>query len=107
MVPTFTSIPFEKVTLDIAGMAKLLVDGVSYSHIVEARHDYTPWVEATSISSTTSFAVASFLFEYIISRLDCFRVLLMDNGAKNSENILQALIEQFGIAHIHTTSYEM
>ena len=98
--PTWVSSLWEKVGVDIVHMPSC--QGKNY--LIMARDDLSGWVEGRAIASANSETVAKFLWEDVICRHSCFRVMVMDGGPENKAAV-EELANKYGLKRIITSAY--
>jgi len=68
--------------------------------------DYvTKWVEAKDLYSANEQSVVDFLFEEIFTHFGVPWKIVTDQGTQFTSNLVNALIEQYGIKHIKSFPY--
>lgn len=98
--PTYVSLLFQKVGLDVVHMPPCM----GYLYIVLARCDLSGWVEGRTLRKADSLAVAKFMWEDIICRHGCFGRLVVDGGRENL-GVAEALAARYGIKRVVTSAY--
>ena len=70
------------------------------------RTDYlTRWVEEQLVRDCSEETIAKFIFEYILSRFGCSKILMSDQGSHFLNNTIEALTEEFQVYHHKSTTY--
>jgi hypothetical protein len=100
LYPTWSSVLFEKIGLDIVQM--LSCKGKNY--LVVAREDLSSWVEARALSNTNSAAVAKFIWEDVVCWHSCFGKLVIDRGSEN-KRFVTAFTEKYSIERVQVSAY--
>ena len=98
--PTWTSVMFEKIGLDVVHMPSC--NGKNY--LVIARDDLSGWLEARALASATSEAVAKFIWEDIMCCHGCFSHLVIDGGLENKKHVAE-FVKWYGIDHVQVSAY--
>ncbi len=75
-----------------------------YRFLMVTRCDLSGWVEARSLRTLTSKAVAHFLWKDIICCYSCFRKLVIDGSSENNEAV-EELAERYGINQVVVSAY--
>ena len=65
----------------------------------------TRWAEVAPVKDCTAAAVAHFLFENVITRFGCPKILIRDQGMHFVNKLIVELIAEFQIQHKKTTPY--
>jgi len=63
------------------------------------------WAEAQPIKDYTGAIVANFLFEYVLTRFGCPKILMSDHGMHFLNETISALIEEFQVYHQRSKPY--
>jgi transposase InsO family protein len=77
--------------------------GVRY--IITVTKYLTRWVEAAPVKDCSVETTAHFLFEQVITRFECPRILMSDQGMHFINNTIQAMLEKFEVHHQKITLY--
>ena len=98
--PTYVDKRWEQVHVDVTPMP-----GSHGKHfLVEARSNFSGWVEARGIANNNSATVSKFLWEEIICRHGIFRKLVVDGGPENKD-LTAKLMEKYNIKRVVISSY--
>jgi transposase InsO family protein len=65
----------------------------------------TKWAEAKAVKSTDIKQMIIFLYESIIPRFGCLKILISDQGSHFLNDAIVDLMELFNIIHRKTTPY--
>ncbi|MCO5573705.1 hypothetical protein L7F22_027479 [Adiantum nelumboides] len=65
----------------------------------------TKWAEAASVARITAADVSKFVLDYICSRFGTPLEILSDRGPGFRADLLDALLENLSIKHVHSTPY--
>jgi hypothetical protein len=65
----------------------------------------TRWAEETTMEDYNIETTKHFLFEHLVTRFGCPRVLMSDQGNHLINNTIQAMTEEFEIHHQKSTPY--
>jgi hypothetical protein len=95
--------PFERIGLDFVGPLPRTRRGNRYILVMT---DYlTKWPEAEAMKEATSENVVEFIYEKIICRHGCPKVILTDRGAHFNNKIVDGLCGKFKIKHKLSSPY--
>ncbi|MCO5551478.1 hypothetical protein L7F22_004982 [Adiantum nelumboides] len=101
--PIFAYGPFEKWGIDAIGPLSHTSTGKQY---IPTATDYmTRWVKAASVARITVTDVSKFVLDYICSRFGTPLEILSDRGPSFRADLLDALLENLSIKHVHSTPY--
>ena len=96
--------PFEKWGIDYVGPVHPSSSrGMVY--IVVATEYLTKWAEAKAVKSATAVHAATFMYENIISRFGCPKILVSDRGKYLLNDLFEEMTTKFHINHRKTTPY--
>ena len=95
--------PFDRIGIDIVG--PLPKTDQNNRYIVTAIDYLTKWTEARALEKATAEEVARFIFEDIICRHGCPKIILSDRGTHFVNKIITSLCERFMIKHKLSTPY--
>ncbi|MCO5566819.1 hypothetical protein L7F22_020500 [Adiantum nelumboides] len=101
--PIFAYGPFEKWGIDAIRPLPRTSTGKQY--ILTATDYMTRWAEATSVARITAADVSKFVLDYICSRFGTPLEILSDRGPGFRADLLDALLENLSIKHVHSTPY--
>ncbi|MCO5608969.1 hypothetical protein L7F22_063187 [Adiantum nelumboides] len=101
--PIFAYGPFEKWGIDAIGPLPRTSIGKQY--ILTATDYMTRWAEAASVARITAVDVSKFVLDYICSRFGTPLEILSDRGPGFRADLLDALLENLSIKHVHSTPY--
>ncbi|MCO5561280.1 hypothetical protein L7F22_014901 [Adiantum nelumboides] len=101
--PIFAYGPFEKWGIDAIG--PLPRTSTDKQYILTATDYMTRWAEAASVARITAADVSKFVLDYICSRFGTPLEILSDRGPGFKADLLDALLENLSIKHVHSTPY--
>jgi hypothetical protein len=94
---------FERIGIDFVGPLERTKKGNKYILVVT---DYlTKWPEAKAMKEATAKNVIEFIYEEIICRHGCPRVILSDRGTHFRNELVDGLCEKFEIKHKLSSPY--
>ena len=95
--------PFERIGIDFVGPLEKTKKGNRYILVVT---DYlTKWLEAKAMKEATAKNVIEFIYQEIICRHGCPRVILSDRGTHFRNELVDGLCEKFKIKHKLSSPY--
>ncbi|CAB4414663.1 unnamed protein product [Rhizophagus irregularis] len=95
--------PFYQVEIDFVGSLPITSRGNKY--IIVAMDYMTKWPEAKAVPVATVEETSQFIYEDIICRHGCPAKLLSDRGTHFNNQMVEKLLEKFGIKHVFSTPY--
>ena len=95
--------PFYQIGIDFVGPLPLTPQGNKY--IIVAMDYMTKWPEAKPVPVATAEETSKFIYENIICRHGCPAKLLSDRGTHFNNQMVEKLLEKFGIKHVFSTPY--
>lgn len=75
------------------------------AYIVVATEYLTKWAEAKAVRTNTAENARIFLYENIIARFGCPKILVSDRGIYFLNNVIREMTERFQIDHWEITAY--
>ncbi|MCO5609839.1 hypothetical protein L7F22_064071 [Adiantum nelumboides] len=101
--PIFAYGPFKKWGIDAIG--PLPRTSIDKQYILTATDYMTRRAEAASVAHITAADVSKFVLDYICSRFGTPLEILSDRGPGFRVDLLDALLENLSIKHVHSTPY--
>jgi hypothetical protein len=101
--PIPTGKPFDRVGIDIIGPLSVTTTGNRY--IIVVTEYLTKWPEARALKDTKATTVAKFIYEEIICRHGCPKVLLSDQGTPFCNELVDSLCQLMQIRHRLSSAY--
>lgn len=95
--------PFYQIGIDIVGPLNRTIRNKKY--IVTAIDYFTKYVEAKALENANAEEVSTFIFEEIICRHGCPKVILSDRGSHFNNQVIEELMKKFKIKHNFSTPY--
>jgi transposase InsO family protein len=74
-------------------------------YIITATKYLTRWDEAREVKECSATTATRFIFDDIITRFGCPKVLMSDQGTHFINKIVEALTEEFAVHHQKSTPY--
>jgi transposase InsO family protein len=74
-------------------------------YIIIAMKNLTRWAEAILVKDSSAETTTHFLFEQVITRFGCPRVLMSDQGTHFINNTINTMTEEFEVHHQKSTPY--
>jgi hypothetical protein len=103
--PHVTLQAFDKWAIDFVGPINPPTKRIGASYIIPTTKYLTRWVEATPMKDCSAKTTTHFLFEQVITRFGCPRVLMSDQYTHFINNTINAMIEEFEVYHQKSTPY--
>ena len=103
--PQVTLQAFDKWAIDFIGPINLLGKRTGSRYIITATDYLTRWVEAKPVKDCSTATTTQFVFENILTRFGCPRVLMSDQGTHFLNQTIQALTQEFQVCHQKSTPY--
>jgi len=86
--------PFEKWAIDFVGPIKPQ-GKIDARYIITAKEYMTHWAEAQRVKDCTGMTAAKFLFEHVLTRFGCSKILMSDCNTHFLNEMINALMEEF------------
>ena len=81
LVPQVTLQAFDKCAIDFVGPINPPVKKLGARYIITAIDYLTRWAEAQPVKNCSATTAAKFIFDNILSRFRCRRILMSDQGS--------------------------
>ena len=95
--------PFDHIVIDLIGPCPRSKNKNRY--IITAIDYLTKWPEAKAVPNKEASTIAKFIFEEIICRHGCPKIIQSDQETEFTAQITRELTQQFGIQHRFSTPY--
>jgi transposase InsO family protein len=79
------------------------ISGARY--IITTTKYLTIWAEVALVKDCSTETATHFLFEHVVTRFGCPRILISDDGTHFINNTIEAMLEELNIHHQKSTPY--
>ena len=107
MNPQMSLQPFEKWVIDFVGPIQSPGKKTGALFIITATEYLTRWAEAQPVKGYTGATTTKFLFEYVLTRFGCPKILMSDHSTHFLNETISALTEEFQVYHQESTPYHL
>jgi transposase InsO family protein len=105
LAPQLTLQTFEKWAIDFVGPINPLGRHTGAGYIITATEYLTRWDEAREVKDCSATTVGCFIFDDIITRFGCPKILMSDQDTQFINKTIEALTEEFTVHHQKSTPY--
>jgi transposase InsO family protein len=105
LAPPLTLQAFEKWAIDFVEPINPPGKRTGARYIIIATEYLTRWAEARVFKDFSATTVARFIFDDIITRFGCPKILMSDQGTHFINKTVEALTEEFVVHHQKSTPY--
>ena len=98
---------FEKWAVNFVCLINPLGKKTGARYIITAIDYVTCWEEAQAVRDCTAETIAHFIFEHILTRFGCPKVLMSDCSTHFVNETIHTLREEFQIDHTKSTPYHL
>jgi transposase InsO family protein len=74
-------------------------------YIITATEYLTRWAKAREVEDCSATTTACFIFDDIITRFGCSKILMSDQGTHFINKTIEALADEFAVHHQNSTPY--
>ena len=103
--PQITLQAFDKWAIDFLWPINPLGKQTGAKYIIIVIDYLTRWTEAAPVRDYSTSTTTQFIFENILTRFGCPRILMSDQGTHFLNQTIQLLTEEFQIYHQKSTPY--
>jgi transposase InsO family protein len=96
---------FKKWAIDFVGPTNPLGRHRRARYIITAIEYLTRWAEARAVKDCSAAKATQFIFEDIITRFGCSKILMSDQGIHFIKKTIEALTQEFEVHHQKSTPY--
>ena len=95
LVPQLTLQIFDKWVVYFVGPISPVGKHIGARYIISATYYLTVWVEAAPAKDCTAATTSKFLFENVVTRFGCPKILISDQGTHFVNQLIEELIDEF------------
>jgi hypothetical protein len=96
---------FEKWAIDFVGPINPPGKCIGARYIITVTEYLTRWAEARVVKDCSATTTTHFMFDDIITRFGCAKVLMSDQGTHFINKIVEAPTKEFAVHHQKSTPY--
>jgi len=97
--------PFEKWAIDFVGPIQPPDKKTGVHYIIIVKKYLTRWAKAQPVKACTGATTVKFLFEYVLTKFSCPKVLMSDRHTHFLNETINMLTEEFKVYHQKSTLY--
>jgi transposase InsO family protein len=105
LAPQLTLQEFEEWAIDFLGPINPLGKQTGTRYIITTKKYLTRWDEARAVRDCNATIATCFIFDDIITRFGCPKILMSDQGTHFINNTVEVLTEEFAVCHQKITPY--
>ena len=105
LVPQVTLQALDKWAIDFVGPINPPAKKSGARYIITAIDYLTRWAEAQPVKDCSAATATNFIFDNILLRFGCPRILMSDQGSHFLNNNIESLIKEFQVYHQKITAY--
>ena len=99
LVPQVTLQPFDKWAMDFVGPINPPRKRIGAWYIITKTEYLKSWAEAAPVVDCTAVTTTKFIFENIVTRFGCPRILMSDQGSHFINQTIKALTKELQVQH--------
>ena len=99
LVPQVTLQAFDKWAIDFVGPINPPAKKSGARYIITETDYLTRWAEAQLVKTCSAAIAAKFIFDNILTRFGCPRILMSDQGSHFLNKTIEVLTEEFQVYH--------
>jgi hypothetical protein len=103
--PQVTLRVFDKWAIDFVGPINPLAKRSGARYIITTTKYLTRWAKATPVKDCNIETTTHFLFEQVITRFGCLRILMSDQGTHFINSTIKAMTKGFEVYYQESTPY--
>jgi hypothetical protein len=97
--PQVTLQAFDKWAIDFVGPINPPAKRTRARYIITMTEYLTRWEKSVLVKDCNAEIAAHFLFEQVITRFGCPRILMIDQGMHFINNTIRAMLQEFEVHH--------
>jgi transposase InsO family protein len=105
LAPQLTLQAFDKSSIDFVGPINPPRKRTGARYIITATEYLTIWAEEREVKDCSSTTIVRFIFDDIITRFGCPKILISDQVTHFINETVESLTEEFAVHHQKSTSY--
>jgi hypothetical protein len=105
LAPQLTLHEFEKWAIEFVGPINPPGKHTKARYIITATEYFTRWPEVRAVKDCSAATAAWFIFDDIITRFGCPKILMSDQGTHFIKKTIESLTREFKVHHQKSTPY--
>lgn len=99
LIPHVTLQSFDKWAIDFVGPIQPLGKKPGAQYIITMKEYLTKWAEAQPVKDCIGMTKTNFIFEYVLLRFGCPKILMSDRGTHFLNETISMLTDEFQMYH--------